>query len=34
VHDWFSDEVRLPICRASDASRKAVDEALGIAGLI
>jgi 4-hydroxy-tetrahydrodipicolinate synthase len=34
VHDWFSDEVRLPICRASDASRKAVDEALAIAGLI
>ena len=34
VHDWFSDEVRLPICRASEASRKAVDEALEIAGLI
>ncbi len=34
VHDWFSDEVRLPICRASEASRKAVDEALAIAGLI
>ena len=34
VHDWFSDEVRLPICRASEASRKAVDEALSIAGLI
>jgi len=34
VHDWFSDDVRLPICRASEASRKAVDEALGIAGLI
>ena len=34
VHDWFSDEVRLPLCRASEASRKAVDEALEIAGLI
>ena len=34
VHDWFSDEVRLPLCRASEASRKAVDEALECAGLV
>lgn len=34
VHDWFSPSVRLPICEASDAARKAVDEALEHAGLI
>lgn len=34
VHDWLTDEVRLPICRASEASRKAVDEALEHAGLV
>ena len=34
VHDWFSPDVRLPLCNASEASRKAVDEALEIAGLI
>lgn len=34
VQDWASDEVRLPLCRASDASRAAVDEALEIAGLV
>ena len=34
VHDWVNDEVRLPICRASDAARKAVDEALEHAGLV
>ncbi len=34
VHDWFSPSVRLPICEASEASRKAVDEALEHAGLI
>ena len=34
VHDWFSPDVRLPLCNASKASREAVDEALGIAGLV
>jgi 4-hydroxy-tetrahydrodipicolinate synthase len=34
VHDWFSPDVRLPLCNASEASRKAVDEALEHAGLI
>lgn len=34
VHDWVNDEVRLPICRASEASRKAVDEALEHARLV
>ena len=34
VHDWFSEDVRLPLCNASDESRKQVDEALEIAGLI
>ncbi len=34
VHDWFSPSVRLPIVEASEASRKAVDEALEHAGLI
>ncbi len=34
VHDWMEDDVRLPLCRASEASRKAVDEALVHAGLI
>ncbi|HBM72597.1 MAG TPA: 4-hydroxy-tetrahydrodipicolinate synthase, partial [Erythrobacter sp.] len=34
VHDWFSPDVRLPLCNASEASRKAVDEALEIAGLV
>lgn len=33
VHDWFPEGVRLPLCNASDASRRAVDEALEIAGL-
>ena len=33
VHDWFSEGVRLPLCNASEASRRAVDEALEIAGL-
>ena len=32
-HDWFEPDVRLPLCTASEASRKAVDEALEIAGL-
>ncbi|MEZ5682576.1 MAG: 4-hydroxy-tetrahydrodipicolinate synthase [Erythrobacter sp.] len=34
VHDWFSCDVRLPLVNASEASRKAVDEALEHAGLI
>ena len=34
VHDWFAPEVRLPIVEASEASRKAVDEALEHAGLV
>ena len=34
VHDWFSPSVRLPIVEASDAAKKAVDEALEHAGLI
>ena len=34
VHDWFEPDVRLPLCTASEASRKAVDEALEIAGLL
>ena len=28
VHDWFSPDVRLPLCNASEASRKAVDLSL------
>jgi 4-hydroxy-tetrahydrodipicolinate synthase len=34
VHDWIEDGVRLPLCRASESSRKAVDEALAHAGLV
>jgi 4-hydroxy-tetrahydrodipicolinate synthase len=34
VHDWLTDEVRLPLCRASDHARRCVDEALKHAGLI
>lgn len=34
VHDWLEYDVRLPLVNASDASRKAVDEALAHAGLI
>ncbi|MBX7496438.1 4-hydroxy-tetrahydrodipicolinate synthase [Qipengyuania sp. 6B39] len=34
VHDWIECDVRLPLVNASEASRKAVDEALEIAGLI
>jgi 4-hydroxy-tetrahydrodipicolinate synthase len=33
VHDWLGPEVRLPLVEASDASKRAVDEALEIAGL-
>ncbi|TCD05425.1 4-hydroxy-tetrahydrodipicolinate synthase [Erythrobacteraceae bacterium CFH 75059] len=33
VHSWLSDEVRLPLCRASDRARQAVDAALAHAGL-
>ena len=34
VHDWLECDVRLPLCNASEASRKAVDEALEHAGLV
>ncbi|MXP09812.1 4-hydroxy-tetrahydrodipicolinate synthase [Pseudoblastomonas halimionae] len=34
VHAWLTDEVRLPICAASEAARKAVDDALEHAGLV
>nr|WP_298928679.1 4-hydroxy-tetrahydrodipicolinate synthase [uncultured Erythrobacter sp.] len=34
VHNWIEPDVRLPIVSASEASRKAVDEALEHAGLI
>ena len=34
VHDWITDEVRLPIVACSEASRHAVDTALAHAGLI
>jgi 4-hydroxy-tetrahydrodipicolinate synthase len=34
VHDWITDEVRLPLVRCSDPARKAVDEALEHAGLV
>lgn len=34
VHDWLTDEVRLPLCRASDHARRCVDEALEHAGLV
>lgn len=33
VHDWIEPTVRLPIVEASEASRKAVDEALAHAGI-
>ena len=34
VHDWLTDEVRLPLVRCSERARKAVDDALGHAGLV
>ncbi|MCX7865465.1 MAG: 4-hydroxy-tetrahydrodipicolinate synthase, partial [Novosphingobium sp.] len=34
LHDWFPDEVRLPVVRPGEASRAAVDAALAHAGLI
>lgn len=34
VHDWITDELRLPLVPCNDASRQAVDEALKHAGLI
>lgn len=34
VHEWFSPSVRLPLVECSDAAKKAVDEALEIAGLL
>ncbi|WP_454597070.1 4-hydroxy-tetrahydrodipicolinate synthase [Qipengyuania sp. SM2507] len=34
VHDWLTDEVRLPLCACSPAARKAVDAALEGAGLV
>ena len=34
VHDWFACDVRLPLCNASEASRRQVDEALEHAGIL
>lgn len=34
IHGWMTDELRLPLTRPGEAARKAVDEALEIAGLI
>lgn len=34
VHDWLTDEVRLPLCRASDHAVRAVDAALAHAKLV
>lgn len=34
VHDWLTDEVRLPLCSANEDARKAVDAALEHAGLV
>jgi 4-hydroxy-tetrahydrodipicolinate synthase len=34
VHEWIEDGVRLPLCRASDESRRTVDAALEHAGLL
>lgn len=34
VHDWLTDEVRLPLCACSAEARKAVDAALEHAGLV
>lgn len=33
LFDWFSPDVRLPIVPCSDAARKAVDEAMALAGI-
>ncbi|WP_144095531.1 4-hydroxy-tetrahydrodipicolinate synthase [Croceicoccus sediminis] len=34
VHDWMTDDLRLPLVRASEKARAAVDEALEHAGLV
>jgi 4-hydroxy-tetrahydrodipicolinate synthase len=34
IHDWFPDEVRLPVVAPSEAARAAVDAALAHAGLV
>ncbi len=34
VHDYICDDVRLPLCRANEAARNAVDEALAHAGIV
>lgn len=34
VHDWMTDEVRLPVVEPNEAAREAVDEALEHAGLV
>ena len=34
VHDWLRPQVRLPLVECSDAAKKAVDEALEIAGVL
>ena len=33
-HDWLADEVRLPLCRASEAARAAVEQALGAVSMV
>ena len=34
LFDWFAPDTRLPIAPCSDAAKKAVDEAMELAGLI
>ncbi|MFC4295701.1 4-hydroxy-tetrahydrodipicolinate synthase [Novosphingobium tardum] len=34
VHDWLTEDLRLPLVRCNEAARKAVDEALVHAGLV
>jgi 4-hydroxy-tetrahydrodipicolinate synthase len=34
VHDWIEPEVRLPLVEASDEAKRAVDEALVLAGVL
>ena len=34
VHDWIAPEVRLPLVECSDEAKKAVDEALVLAGVL
>lgn len=34
LHDWLTDETRLPIARCSEAAKRAVDAAMEVAGLL